>query len=78
MHATDPTRLESLLDEITQLKLKALDELTDDEVRGDRMFSIFLLQCANVINKIQMKIMRYAGGGMEQSDGPKRTRDKPL
>jgi TRAP-type uncharacterized transport system substrate-binding protein len=62
MHATDPARLEKLLDEITQLKLKALNQLTENEVRGDRMFSIFLLQCANVINKIQLKIMRYADG----------------
>ena len=60
MDVTDPAELEKLLVEVTEIKLRALDELTDDEVRGDRMFSIFLLQCANLINKVQLRLMRYA------------------
>jgi hypothetical protein len=58
----DPERLEELLEQVTQVKLRALDELADDEVRGDRMFSIFLLQCANLINNVQLKIIRYSDG----------------
>ena len=34
----------------------ALDELTHEDLRSDRMFLIFLIQCGNVINKIQAKI----------------------
>lgn len=57
MDVNDPAQLQKFLDDVTLIKLKALDELTDDTVRGDRMFSIFLLQCANLINKLQLKIM---------------------
>jgi len=56
METTDAHRLEGYLDEITRIKLKALDELTHEDLRGDRMFLIFLMQCGNVINKIQSKI----------------------
>lgn len=56
---TDPKRLTEYLEEVTQIKLKALDELTDAELRGDRAFSIFLMQCANLISKLQLKIITY-------------------
>ena len=52
---TDPARLNKFLDEITEIKLKALEQLTDETLRGDRVFSIFLMQCANLINKLQFK-----------------------
>ena len=56
METEDPNELRALLEEITQLKLNALRELTHEDLRGDRMFSIFLLQCANVIRRIQTRI----------------------
>jgi len=44
------------LDKVTRIKLQALDELTHEALRGDRIFLIFLTQCANLITKIQAKI----------------------
>ena len=54
---TNPERLAEHLEKVTRIKLKALDELTDEELRGDRAFSIFLMQCANLISKLQLKII---------------------
>jgi len=59
MGVTDPQRLTEFLEEVTRIKLEALDELTDAELRGDRVFSIFLTQCANLINKLQLKIIAH-------------------
>jgi hypothetical protein len=61
MDAEDPQELENYLDEITRIKLRALEELTHEDLRSDRTFSIFLMQCANLIRKIQSKIIRNAG-----------------
>ena len=68
MDTTDVKELGAFLDDVTRIKLRALQELTHEELRGDRVFAIFLIQCANLINKIQMKIVRYASGS-QQSDG---------
>ena len=57
METTEPIVLKGYLDEITAIKLNALDELTHEDLRGDRQFLIFLIQCGNVINKIQAKIL---------------------
>jgi hypothetical protein len=56
MDTQDPVKLKHYLDEVTRIKLKALEELTSEELRGDQMFAIFLTQCANLIRKIQGKI----------------------
>ena len=56
METIDARMLKDYLDEVTRIKLRALDELTHEDLRGDRMFLIFLMQCGNVINKIQAKI----------------------
>lgn len=56
MDTVDTRELKNYLDEVTRIKLTALDELTDEGLRSDRMFLIFLMQCGNVINKIQAKI----------------------
>ena len=53
----DRKLLERYLDEVTRIKLQALDELTDEALRDDRAFSIFLMQCANLISKLQLKIL---------------------
>ena len=56
METEDPVELKSYLDEVTRIKLKALEELSHEDLRGDRTFLIFLTQCANLIAKIQSKI----------------------
>ena len=56
MDTVDTRELKNYLDEVTRIKLTALDELTHEDLRSDRMFLIFLMQCGNVINKIQAKI----------------------
>ncbi|MDA7977487.1 MAG: hypothetical protein MPJ50_01800 [Pirellulales bacterium] len=58
----DPDKLEEILAKITAIKIEALHKLSHEDLRSDRTFSIFLMQCANVINKIQMKILAYRGG----------------
>jgi TRAP transporter TAXI family solute receptor len=60
MTVEDPKRLRAYLDEVTRIKLRALEELTHEDLRGDRLFSIFLMQCSNLIRKIQSKIILSA------------------
>jgi hypothetical protein len=68
MDETDPARLNQFLDEITNIKLKALEQLTDETLRGDRVFAIFLMQCANLIGKIQSKILIQSSRVGTESD----------
>lgn len=56
MKTDDPNRLRGYLEEVTQIKLHALGELTDEDVRGDQLFTIFLTQCSNLSRKLQLKI----------------------
>ncbi len=56
IEADDARELKKYLDEVTRIKLKALEELTHEDLRGDRMFLIFLTQCGDLIHKIQAKI----------------------
>ena len=60
MDVTGIRELEVFLDEVTNLKLEALDELSHEELQDHRAFSIFLMQCANLISKIQLKIIFYS------------------
>lgn len=62
MDVVDPTQLQKYLDDVTNIKLQALDKLTHEDLRGDRTFAIFLMQCANLISKIQLKIMHSSRG----------------
>lgn len=55
----EPARLQEYLTQVTRIKLRALDELTDEDLRGDQLFSIFLMQCSNLILKLQNKIMLH-------------------
>ena len=59
MNASDIEDLQEYLDKVTTIKLEALQELTEAEMRSDLAFSIFLDQCASLINKIQLKILDY-------------------
>lgn len=56
METDDPLKLREYLDEVTRIKLQAISELTHEDLRGDRMFSIFLLQCGDLAVKIQSKL----------------------
>ena len=47
-------------DQVALLKLEALEKLTHEDLRGNRMFLIFLTQCANLISKIQAKLNQLA------------------
>jgi TRAP transporter TAXI family solute receptor len=60
MDTTSIDQLQTFLDEVTEIKLQALNELTNEDLRGDRSFAIFLMQCANLINKIQLKIIHQS------------------
>ena len=59
MDTTDVDELQEYLDKVTTIKLQALQELTEAEMRSDQAFSIFLDQCAGLINKIQLKILGH-------------------
>lgn len=61
INISDIEVLRNSLDEITKIKLRALEQLTHDDLRDDALFSIFITQCANVINKIQGKIRLLQG-----------------
>ena len=49
-------KLEALLDQTTQIKFKAIKELTHEDLRGDNLFGIFLMQTNALIQRIQNKI----------------------
>jgi TRAP transporter TAXI family solute receptor len=57
MDVTDPEELRPFLRRVTKIKQEALQELTNDKVRGDQLFAIFLSQCAALSEKIQMRMM---------------------
>lgn len=48
--------LQKNLDELTRIKLRALEQLPYDELREEALFSIFLSQCSDVLSKTQSKI----------------------
>ncbi|MCZ6837001.1 MAG: TAXI family TRAP transporter solute-binding subunit [Planctomycetota bacterium] len=66
----DKSLLLASLDEVTRVKLKALNELTHEELRGDQMFFIFLQQCSNLTRKIQLKISMHSSNGMNPLSAP--------
>ena len=53
IEAIDSHELKGFLDQVTHVKLRALREVTHEDLRGDRLFSIFLMQCENLSRKIQ-------------------------
>lgn len=57
--------LKEYLDEVTNTKLNALEELASCELRGDRRFHIFLVQCDNLSRKIQNKLIMYVKSDAE-------------
>jgi len=57
MDVTDPEELRAFLRRVTLIKQEALQELTNEKVRGDQLFAIFLSQCAALSEKIQMRMV---------------------
>lgn len=68
MDEVNPQQLTEFLDQVTAIKLEALDELTHEDLRGDRAFSIFLMQCANLIGKIQIKLLIHHQRSTEEAE----------
>jgi len=68
MRTNDVEGLRKLQDKVTQIKLRALHEFTEEELRGDQAFGIFLTQCANLINKLQLKVISLDAGIRGQDD----------
>ena len=56
MEETDANRLCGYLDEVTMVKLRALDAFTHEELRNDQQFVIFLQQCSTLSSKLEWKI----------------------
>jgi len=69
MACEDAVELRRALDEVTRIKLRALEELTHEDLRGDVTFAIFLQQCANLTRKIQSKVEFLSQGGRYPSAG---------
>ena len=57
MEVADPEELRPFLRRVTGIKQEALRELTNERVRGDQLFAIFLAQCAALSEKIQMRMV---------------------
>lgn len=53
----DIEKLHGYLESVTRIKLQALQELTEEELRGNQEFSIFLDQCSHLIGRMQLKIL---------------------
>jgi len=56
--ATQRPELEALRERLTNVKLEALSRLSNETLRGDRRFLIFLTQCASVAREIDAKLAR--------------------
>ena len=70
---SDVKSIKGYMAAVTEIKLKALQELTEKELRGDQAFSIFLDQCSNLIGKIQMKILGLTSGNFSKNEVAKKS-----
>ena len=57
LETKDVRLLRTLLNRVSRIKLKALQELTEEELRGDQTFAIFLEQCDSLIHQIQLQLI---------------------
>lgn len=55
----DANQLRGYIESVTQIKLRALKELTDEQLRGNQEFSIFLDQCSHLISRIQLSLLSH-------------------
>lgn len=62
MDTHDPVELERLVRGVSDIKLRAFEEFTNESLRGDRNFHIFLTECANLQRTMQakMQLMRLS------------------
>ncbi len=63
MQTDETDKLREYIDEVTRIKLNALRQFTEEELRGDQSFTIFLDQCSSLINQIQMKLIAVSSNG---------------
>lgn len=71
MGAWDRKALRDCLDEVTRVKLEALESLTHEALHGDPLFLIFLTQCSSLIEKIHLKLaLGESVGAHRRADGP--------
>ncbi len=61
----DVNLLRDSLFRITTIRLRALKQFTGHEIRSDQRFSIFMTQCGDLINKIQLKMVSQLASGVE-------------
>jgi hypothetical protein len=57
MRTDDAAKLQSYVEGVTRIKLQALQELTEEGLRGNQEFSIFLDQCSHLIGRMQLKML---------------------
>jgi TRAP-type uncharacterized transport system substrate-binding protein len=57
MKSDSREELINIMQQVTDVKMTALKELTNERLRSDQMFSIFLMESHNVIAKIQAKLL---------------------
>ena len=62
MQTDDLEKLQDYIDSVTKIKLQALKELTEEDLRGNQEFSIFLDQCSHLIGQIQSKMFSLKFG----------------
>lgn len=77
MEVSDAAELGRLLDQVTRIKLEALTKFTHEELRSDQTFSIFLLQCSNLISTLQMKALQASTRWHEAGAGDLKGRALP-
>jgi len=62
--------LQGMLRQVMQIKIQALEELTHEQLRGDRVFLIFMTQCSNLIDSIQSKMNRINSDARDNLNDP--------
>ena len=62
--------LQGMLRQVMQIKIQALEELTHESLRGDRVFLIFMTQCSNLIDSIQSKMNRISSDARNNLKAP--------
>ncbi|MEL0061817.1 MAG: TAXI family TRAP transporter solute-binding subunit, partial [Verrucomicrobiales bacterium] len=62
--------LQGMLRQVMQIKIQALEELTHESLRGDRVFLIFMTQCSNLIDSIQSKMNRISSDARNNLNDP--------
>ena len=62
--------LQGMLRQVMKIKIQALEELPHEQLRGDRVFLIFMTQCSNLIDSIQSKMNRINSDARDNLNDP--------